>query len=85
MINPADPEAGAPLRRDVRPLTLTYRGASLTVDMPGWYGDRPDEGFFEPQDMKIPNRALNRLKARAERLLEPGEIKRIRKKPGLTQ
>jgi HTH-type transcriptional regulator/antitoxin MqsA len=85
MANPVDPETGAPLRRDVRPLTLAYKGASITVDMPGWYGDKPDEGLFDAQDMKVSDRALNRLKARAEGLLEPDEIRRIRKRLGLTQ
>jgi len=80
-----DPETGAPLHRDVRPLTLTYKRESITVDMPGWYGDRPDEGVFDPEDMKVSDRALNRLKARTEGLLEPEEIRRIRKKLGLTQ
>jgi HTH-type transcriptional regulator/antitoxin MqsA len=80
-----DPETGAPLHRGVRPLTLTYKGQSITVDMPGWYGERPDAGVFDPQDMKVSDRALNRLRARAEGLLEPEEIKRIRKKLGLTQ
>jgi HTH-type transcriptional regulator/antitoxin MqsA len=85
MINPVDPETGAPLRRDVRPLTLTYKGQSITVDMPGWYGDHPDEGMFDAEDMKVSDRALNRLKARTEGLLGPEEIKRIRKRLGLTQ
>jgi HTH-type transcriptional regulator/antitoxin MqsA len=80
-----DPETGAPLHRDVRPLTLTYKGQSITVDMPGWYGNRPDDGIFDAEDMKISDRALNRLKARTEGLLEPEEIKRIRQKIGLTQ
>lgn len=80
-----DPETGAPLHRDVRPLTLSYKGASITVDMPGWYGTGPDEGVFEPEDMKVSDRALNRLKARTEGLLEPEEIRRIRKRLGLTQ
>ncbi len=64
---------------------VTYKGRSITVDMPGWYGDRPDDGLFDAEDMKISDRALNRLKARTEGLLEPEEIKRIRKKIGLTQ
>jgi HTH-type transcriptional regulator/antitoxin MqsA len=85
MTNPVDPETGAPLHRDVRPFTLSYKGESITFDMPGWYGDRPDEGIFDGDDMKISDRALNRLKARSEGLLEPEEIKRIRKKLGLTQ
>ena len=69
----------------MRPLTLTYKGQSITVDMPGWYGDEPDEGMFDAEDMKVSDRALNRLKARTEGLLEPEEIRRIRKKLGLTQ
>jgi HTH-type transcriptional regulator / antitoxin MqsA len=85
MTNPIDPETGALLRRDVRPLTLTYKGESVTVDMPGWYGDDPDTGVFDPEDMKVSDRALNRLKARSEGLPEPEEIRRIRKKLGLTQ
>jgi HTH-type transcriptional regulator/antitoxin MqsA len=85
MTNPVDPETGASLHRDVRPLTLAYKGQSITVDMPGWYGKQPDEGVFEPEDMKVSDRALNRLKARTEGLLEPEEIKRIRKKLGITQ
>jgi HTH-type transcriptional regulator/antitoxin MqsA len=80
-----DPETGAPLHRAVRPLTLTYKGESITVDMPGWYGEHVDEGVFDPVDMKVSDRALNRLKARTEGLLEPEEIRRIRKKLGLSQ
>lgn len=65
MTDPVDPETGVPLHRDVRPLTLTYKGESITVDMPGWYGDEPDQGVFDPADMKVSDRALNRLKARS--------------------
>jgi HTH-type transcriptional regulator/antitoxin MqsA len=35
--------------------------------------------------MKVSDRALNRLRARTEGLLEPAEIRRIRKTLGLTQ
>ena len=48
MINHVDSETGAPLRRAIRLLTLTYKGESITFDMPGWYGDQPDEGVFDP-------------------------------------
>jgi HTH-type transcriptional regulator/antitoxin MqsA len=85
MADPVDPETGAPLHRDVRPLTIKYKGQSITVAMPGWYGDKPDEGVFEPEDMKVPGRAFNLLKGRTEGLLEPAEIRRIRRKLGLTQ
>ena len=79
------PETGAPLHRDVRPLTLTYKGQSITVDMPGWYGDPPAQSIHSGEDMKVSDRALNRLKARTEGLLEPEEIRHIRKKLSLTQ
>ena len=53
-----------PLRRDVRPLTLTYKGESITFDMRGSYGDLPDGGIHSGDDMKISDRMLNQLKAR---------------------
>ena len=85
MTDPVCPETGAPLRRDVRPLDLAYKGESLTVEMPGWYGDQAAESVHTAEDMKVSDRALNRLKARVEGLLEPAEIRRIRKRLRLTQ
>ena len=85
MTNPVCPETGAPMRRDARPMTLTYKGESITFDMPGWYCDQSEESIHTGEDMKISDRMLNRLKARGEGLLEPEEIRRIRKKLRLTQ
>ena len=73
------------MHRDVRPMTLTYRGESITFDMPGWYCDASDESIHTGADMKLSDRMLNRLKARIEGLLGPKEIRRIRQKLGLTQ
>jgi HTH-type transcriptional regulator/antitoxin MqsA len=83
--NPVCPKTGAPMRRDVRPMTLTYKGESITFDQPGWYCDESDEGILVGKDLQISDRMLNRLKARSEGLLEPEEIRRIRKKLKLTQ
>jgi HTH-type transcriptional regulator/antitoxin MqsA len=83
--NPVCPETGAPMRRDVRPMTLTYKGQSITYDQPGWYCDQSDEGILVGKDLQISDRILNRLKARSDGLLEPEEIRRIRKKLRLTQ
>jgi len=85
MTNPICPETGAPMHRGVRPMTLTYKGESLTFDMPGWYCDQSEESIHTGEDMKISDRKLNLLKARCERLLEPEEIRRIRKKLHLSQ
>ncbi|GAB7026871.1 type II toxin-antitoxin system MqsA family antitoxin [Geotalea toluenoxydans] len=85
MNNPVCPETGAPMYRGVRPMTLTYKGESLTFDMPGWYCDQSEESIHTGEDMKISDRKLNLLKARSEKLLEPDEIRRVRKKLHLSQ
>lgn len=66
-------------------MTLTYKDQSITFDMPGWYSDQSEEGIHTGADMKVSDRMLNRLKARSEDLLEPEEIRRIRKKLKLSQ
>ncbi len=85
MTNPVCPETGAPMYRGMRPMTLTYKGKNITLDMPGWYCDQSDESIHTGEDMKVSDRMLNLLKARCEGLLEPVEIRRIRKKLHLTQ
>ncbi len=73
------------MRRGVRPMVLEYKGARTKFDMPGWYCDESDESIHTGEDMKVSDRALNRLKATTEALPLPEEIKRIRTKLGLTQ
>jgi len=85
MNNPICPETGSPMYRGVRPMTLTYKDQSLTFDMPGWYCDQSDESIHTGDDMKVSDRMLNLLKARSEGLLEPEQIRRIRKKLHLSQ
>lgn len=85
MTNPVCPETGAPMYRGVRPITLTYKGESITFDMPGWYCDQSEESIHTGEDMKVSDRMLNRLKARSEGLLEPEEIRSIRKRLHLSQ
>jgi len=79
------PESGKVMKRGVRPMTLAYKDLKLTFDMPGWYPDGAGDGLHSGRDLKISDRKLNLLKARAGNLLEPDEIKRIRRKLGLTQ
>jgi len=73
------------MERGVRPMTLDYKGAHMTFDMPGWYCDSSEESIHTGEDMKMSDRALNRLKAEADGLPFPEEVKRIRSKLGLTQ
>jgi HTH-type transcriptional regulator / antitoxin MqsA len=83
--NPLCPKTSAPMHRDVRPMTLTYKEESITFDMPGWYCDDCEESIHTGKDMKVSDRMLNRLKAKSEGLLGPEEIRRIRKKLRLSQ
>ena len=85
MTNPTCPETGQPMFRDVRPMTITYKGHESTFDMPGWYCDASDESIHTGDDMKVSDRALNRLKAQVEGLLDPEAVRRIRKRLHLTQ
>ena len=85
MASPLCPATGAPMTRGKKQLTLVYKGESITFDMPGWYCDSSDQGIHSGEDMKVSDRILNRLKARVEGLLEPEEIRRIRKKLELSQ
>lgn len=69
--NPICPKTGTEMRRDVRSLTLTYKGELITFDMPGWYCDESDESIHTGEDMKVSDRMLNRLKAYSGELLKP--------------
>jgi HTH-type transcriptional regulator/antitoxin MqsA len=73
------------MRRDQRPMNLTYCEESLTFPMPGWYCGTSEESIHTVEDMRISDRMLNKLKAKVEGLLDPEEIRRIRKKLRLTQ
>lgn len=85
MTNPVCPETGASMHRGLRPMTLAYKGESITFDMPGWYCDQCEESIHSGADMKVSDRMLNLIKAHSEGLLDPVEIRRIRRKLRLSQ
>ena len=82
---PICPETGKPMVRDARPMTLTYKEQSTTIDMPGWYCNESGESIHTGEDMKVSDAALTALKIKVENLLTPDEVRRIRLKMGLTQ
>ncbi len=65
-------------------MTITYKGKSATFEMPGWYCDC-GEGVVTAKDMDVSDRQLNLLKAQAENLVLPQDVRRIRKALGLNQ
>jgi HTH-type transcriptional regulator/antitoxin MqsA len=85
MTEPVCPQTGKPMVRGLRSMTITYKGLSSTFDMPGWYCDESGESIHSGKDMKVSDRALNRLKARVEGVLDPDAIRQIRKKLKITQ
>jgi HTH-type transcriptional regulator/antitoxin MqsA len=92
MVDPASeaqtmtcPETGAPLKRGVRPFTVTYKGQSITVDLPGWYPEGEGDGVLVGDDMAAADQALRALKERIDGLPSPATIRRIRTKLKLSQ
>ena len=75
---PICPETGRPMVRGTRPMTLSYKGQSATIDMPGWYCDESGESIHTAEDMKVSDRALKELKAQVEHVLSPRDVRRIR-------
>jgi HTH-type transcriptional regulator/antitoxin MqsA len=82
---PTCPETGKLMVRDTRPVTLAFKGHSITIDMPGWYCDDSGESIHTGEDMKVSDAALQALKIKVENLLSPEDVRRIRLKMGLTQ
>ena len=78
---------GRLLKRSVRPLTLSYKGRHITVDMPGWYPDGDGESLHSAVDMRVSDRALAALRKMVEEdlVLPPNRIQAIRRKLGLSQ
>lgn len=60
------PETGEEMTRGVYPLTLTYKGHSETVNMPGWFTADRKHGLHNSDDMKTSNAVLLRLKAKTK-------------------
>jgi len=79
------PETGEPLSRGVRPFTVTYKGQSITVDLPGWYPEGDGDGVLVGDDMVAADQALRDLKERVDGLPSPASIRRIRTKLKLSQ
>ena len=77
-------ECGTSMTRGMRLMTINYKGLSATFDMPGWYCVC-GEGVVTGKDMDVSDRHLNLLKAQAENLVLPSDVRRIRKKLGLNQ
>jgi HTH-type transcriptional regulator / antitoxin MqsA len=79
------PETGETLTRDIRPFTVRYAGASLTVDLPGWYPDGQGESLHVGRDMEAADKALKQLRKAAGDAMLPADIRAIRLRLKLSQ
>lgn len=65
------PITGKILRRDVRPMELTYKEQRIVVEQPGWYSDDDDEdAILSQDDMAATDYALAIMKERHAKYLE---------------
>lgn len=79
------PETGETLRRGVRPFIVTYKGKSITIELPGYYPDNGDDGVHVGDDMAVTDAALRTLKEELEGIPSPATIRRVREKLKLSQ
>jgi HTH-type transcriptional regulator/antitoxin MqsA len=78
------PETGERLVRGVRPFTVSYRGLTQTVDLPGYYPLGEGEGVHVGDDLAVVEVALASLKAQAG-LPTPDRIRALRQRLRLSQ
>jgi HTH-type transcriptional regulator / antitoxin MqsA len=78
------PETGAVLRRDRRPVTVSYMGRSKTVKMNGWFPEDDGDAVFVGDDLKPYGQAMKALKAAHQKQLRD-YVKAVRVSVGLSQ
>lgn len=59
MTSPFD---GSVMRRGTRPVTISYGGKSVVVDLPGYYPEHDGEGVHVGDDLKVADDAVAALK-----------------------
>ncbi|TPK80834.1 type II toxin-antitoxin system MqsA family antitoxin [Mesorhizobium sp. B2-4-18] len=79
------PETGETLMRGVRPFTVTYKGESMIVDLPGYYPPSDGEGVHVGDDMAAVDAGLRALKEKIDGVPAPSTIRRMRTKLKLSQ
>ena len=73
------------LRDEARPVEYEYKGQTIVVEQPGRYCSSCGEAVLEPHHLRSTERQLTALRAKAEGLLGPDEIRTIRERLGLSQ
>ena len=79
------PETGEPLTRDVRPFSVTYKGHTIVVDLPGYYPQGEGDGVHIGKDLDSADEALRTIKEKVDGVPTPATIRRVRTKLKLSQ
>lgn len=79
------PETGETLVRGIRAFGVTYKGETVTVDLPGFYPRGSGDGIHVGEDLKAVDDALRSLKERIDGVPSPATIRRVRSKLKLSQ
>ena len=74
------PETGERLRRDVRPMEISYASYSRTLQVPGWYPEGEGDGIHTGADLVEVNAAVKEMRADYA-----AELRRLRKSLNLSQ
>lgn len=72
-------------QHQIKPMTLSYRSHSITIEQPGYWCNACDEGVIGGEDRKATQKILQAFRADVDGLLPPDEIKHIREELNLTQ
>lgn len=79
------PACAGGMVRETRRRTIRYEQHSVEIDQPAWWCRECGEGVLDSKDGAVADRAFATLKARAEGVLDPETIARIRTRLKLTQ
>lgn len=79
------PACGGKMLRQTRPRTIRYKKQSAEIEQPAWWCTACGEGVLDAKDSAIADRAFATLKARAEDVLGPDAVAKIRRRLNLTQ
>ncbi|MFZ4072134.1 MAG: type II TA system antitoxin MqsA family protein [Caulobacterales bacterium] len=74
------PETGKPLKRGVRPQTVTFGSMAQVVDVPGWYPDDDSDSIHSGADLAASERVFQELKT-----AYAAHVRKVRKRLKLTQ
>ena len=79
------PICNGKLNEETHKETMPYKNKTLIIEMHGDYCEECGEGFFDDKNQALITNRILLAKRKADNLLTPESVKRIRKKAKLTQ